>query len=68
LQVENQIESLLTRQQLLQARREKLLRIAEGRRAPKADWIGHFSWDDQVLKLLSETFSLEHFRFLSNAA
>ena len=60
----HQIETLLLRQQQLQAKRDALLRNVEtSKRAPKADWAGSFEWDEQSKNVLKSVFKLKAFRY-----
>lgn len=62
-QLEQEIESLLTRQQVLQAQRDQLCRfVSANARAPKADWQGSFAWDESINTLLQTHFGLQAFR------
>lgn len=66
LQVGEEIERLLARQQELHKRRDVLQRVLElDKRAPKRDWEGTFPWDDHVLALLAERFNLQRFRYVT---
>ena len=65
-QLEHEIESLLARQQVLQAQREQLCRsVSANARAPKADWQGDFAWDDAIKTHLQTHFGLQAFRCIS---
>lgn len=62
-ELEHKIESLLARQQVLQAQREQLCRsVSANARAPKADWQGSFAWDDAIKAHLQTQFGLQAFR------
>ena len=62
-ELEHEIESLLARQQVLQAQREQLCRsVSANARAPKADWQGSFAWDDAIKAHLQTQFGLQAFR------
>lgn len=63
-QIEHEIESLLTRQQVLQAQRDQLSQlVSTNARAPKADWQGTFDWEDTIKISLQENFGLPTFRY-----
>ena len=74
-QLEHEIESLLARQQVLQAQREQLCRsVSANARAPKADWHprltgtqGDFAWDDAIKMHLQTHFGLQAFRCIFSA-
>lgn len=68
-QLEHEIESLLARQQVLQAQREQLCRsVSANARAPKADWQeGDFAWDDAIKTHLQTHFGLQAFRCIFSA-
>lgn len=64
VQVNDEIEELLTRQTELRERRDRLRRLVETEaRAPRADWAGaSFPWDAEAAGLLADVFGLQSFR------
>ena len=63
-QIESEISRLQERKRTLAGRREGLLqRIQADQLAPRRDW-GHdnFEWDDDVQRVLHDTFKLKGFR------
>lgn len=66
LQVESEVARLLSRQQVLVARRESLLQSLQREQlAPRVDWAtGIFEWDARVEQLLGQVFKLGAFRWV----